>query len=290
MAKVQLFCGDCVEVMREMESESIDLVVTSPPYDDLRIYQGFKFDFQATALELARVLKRGGVIVWVVNDQTKNGSESLTSFKQAIFFVEQCRLKLHDTMIWEKSGSLPLTHDRYEQHFEYMFIFSKQKPKTFNPLMEQSLYVDQKRKICVHSASANEDSACKLSGKAGKEYTTKSEKMRRNIWKYSVGYKQSSKDDIAFQHPAIFPEQLVADHITSWSNEGDTVLDPFAGSGTTLKVSQQLGRNAIGIEISPQYCDLIRQRLAESEDLLTMLQKRDALECENLNLFNGDRG
>jgi site-specific DNA-methyltransferase (adenine-specific) len=264
---IQLLQGDCVSVMKIFEDELIDLVVTSPPYDNLREYQGFSFDFESTALELARVLKPGGVIVWVVSDQTKNGCESLSSFKQAIFFVEKAGLNLYDTMIWQKQP-LPLTHRRYEQHFEYMFIFSKGIPKTFNPIMDDSIFAGQIRPLANKSASLN-DRNSKVYGKEGKINITKATKMRGNIWNYPVGWMQSSKDEIAFQHPAIFPEQLSADHIKSWSNEGDLVLDPFCGSGTTLKSAMQLNRNAIGIEISPEYCDIARQRIEQSQDLLT---------------------
>jgi site-specific DNA-methyltransferase (adenine-specific) len=264
---IEVIHGDCVSVLKTFESDKIDLVVTSPPYDNLREYQGFSFDFESTALELARVLKPGGVIVWVVSDQTKNGCESLSSFKQAIFFVEKAGLNLYDTMIWQKQP-LPLTHRRYEQHFEYMFIFSKDIPKTFHPIMDDSIFTGQIRPLANKSASLN-DRNSKVYGKEGKINITKATKMRGNIWNYPVGWMQSSKDEIAFQHPAIFPEQLAADHLLSWSNEGDLVLDPFCGSGTTLKVAMQLNRNAIGIEISQEYCQIIKQRIEQSQDLLT---------------------
>jgi len=256
---MRLIHGDCLEVMRSMSDEFIDLVVTSPPYDQLRKYNGFKWDFEAIALELARILKIGGVIVWVVGDQTRHGCESLTSFKQAIFFVEQAKLRLHDTMIYQRHG-LPLSHPRYEQEFEYMFVFSKCKPKTFNPIRIPCAYSGSTKMIGHGSASTTEKSG-KLGGKNHKAWEIHDERIKGNVWHYGVGWAQSSKDKIAFQHPAIFPEKLAADHILSWSNEGDTVLDPFAGSGTTLKMALQLGRQAIGIEISEEYCEIARQRI-----------------------------
>lgn len=275
---IDVIHGDCVSVMKTFEDDKIDLVVTSPPYDDLRQYKGFSFDFESTALELARILKPGGVIVWVVNDQTKDGCESLTSFKQAIFFVEKAGLNLYDTMIWHKK-SIPLTHRRYEQHFEYMFVFSKGIPKTFNSIKESCFYSENKKTTRLKSATLYEPTSKagkqaiyyekKASrGGKGKILSVNKEKIKGNIWHYPVGG-CSSKDAIAFQHPAIFPEKLVADHIISWSNEGDLVLDPFCGSGTTLKVAMQLNRNAIGIEVSQEYCQIIRQRIEQSKDLLT---------------------
>jgi len=256
---MNLFNDDCLKIMREMGGDCIDLVLTSPPYDNLRNYNGFAWNFEEIAIELSRILKPGGVIVWVVGDQTKNGCESLTSFKQAIFFVERAGLNLYDTMIYQRHG-LPLSHRRYEQDFEYMFIFSKGIPKTFNPLKDPCRYSEITKSIGHGSASVGEKNS-KNGGKQHKSFAIKENKIRGNVWTYPVGWMQSSCDDIAFQHPAIFPEKLAADHILSWSNEGDTVLDPFAGSGTTLKVAELLKRQTIGIEISREYCDIIQRRL-----------------------------
>lgn len=247
-----IICGDSSEVLKTLDSESIDLVVTSPPYDNLRTYNGYSFDFETIAAELVRTLKPGGVIVWVVGDATVNGSETGTSFKQALYFMG-LGLNLHDTMIYQKSVP-PMNDRRYQHSFEYMFVFSKGIPTTYNPIMVDKNYNDKRKSKNFHRY-ANGDYAKGFSNPASNK------KPRENIWKiFAAG---GSSDKIASQHPAIFPEQLAADHIRSWSNEGDTVLDPFNGSGTTTKMAYQLNRNYIGIEISQEYCDIANKRLEQ---------------------------
>ena len=253
---------DCLEGMRQMEAESVDLTVTSPPYDNLRTYNGYCFDFENIARELYRVTKQGGVVVWVVGDATIDGSETLTSFRQAIGFRE-IGFRLHDTMIYA-SDKPPLTHNRYEQAFEYMFVFSKGKPKTFNPIMVPTIQAGIDKGIRTFREADNQ---LRL---AHKNELVADKKIKGNIWFYDTGNMCSTKDSIAFNHPAIFPELLVRDHINSWSNEGDIVLDPFMGSGTTAKVARALGRHYIGFEISAEYCDIIRQRLEQTKTLFDL--------------------
>ena len=243
---------DCLEGLKQLDDESIDLTVTSPPYDDLRKYNN-NFDFENIAKELYRVTKDGGVVVWVVADKTKNGSETGTSFKQALFFKD-IGFNLHDTMIY-MSDKPPLTHNRYEQKFEYMFVFSKGKPKTFNPIMEECKYAGSDKKARTFRHTGDELQETHIKNKVNKE------KIKGNVWYFSTGYNKSTKDIIAFKHPAIFPEQLANDHIISWSNERDTVLDIFSGSGTTAKMAKLNNRNYIGFEISKEYCDIAEERL-----------------------------
>ena len=227
--------------MARMDSESIDLTVTSPPYDDLRTYNGYSFDFESIAKELYRVTKLGGGIVWVVGDQTKNGSESGTSFKQALYFKE-IGFNLHDTMIYEKNSSTypaSVSGNRYSQIFEYMFVFSKGKPKA-------KLICDKPNKWAGHKD---------FSGKLKNPVPDFS--PRTNIWRYITSFN-------GVKHPAPFPEQLAADHIISWSNEGDVIYDPFMGSGTTGYVAKKLNRNYIGSEISLDYCLIANQRIIQA--------------------------
>ena len=245
---------DCLEGLKQLDDESIDLTVTSPPYDDLRKYNN-NFDFENIAKELYRVTKDGGVVVWVVADKTKNGSETGTSFKQALFFKD-IGFNLHDTMIY-MSDKPPLTHNRYEQKFEYMFVFSKGKPKTFNPIMEECKYAGSDKKARTFRHTGDELQETHIKNKVNKE------KIKGNVWYFSTGYNKSTKDIIAFKHPAIFPEQLANDHIISWSNEGDTVLDIFSGSGTTAKMAKLNNRNYIGFEISKEYCDIAEKRIQD---------------------------
>lgn len=258
-----IYHGDNTQVMSLFPDCCIDLTVTSPPYDDLRTYKdSLKWDFdvfKGIAEQLYRITKQGGVVVWVVNDKTHNGSETGTSFKQALYFKE-LGFNLHDTMIYHKSG-LTMNHNRYEQDFEYMFVFSKGKPKTFNPIKVPCKYPEKQRK---GTFSETEESARKArSGKQRKPVGT--EKIKGNIWYYAVGKNHSTKDEEAFDHPAIFPEKMVADHIISWSNENDTIFDPFMGSGTTNKMAYLLGRNSIGIEKVDDFYSIAKNRIEKSK-------------------------
>lgn len=235
--------------MKMLDDESIDLTVTSPPYDNLRKYNGYSFDFEKIAKELYRVTKQGGVVVWVVGDSTVKGSETGTSFKQALFFKE-CGFNLHDTMIYQKSTP-PLSHNRYEQNFEYMFVLSKGKPKTFNGIRVPRKYKDNRKNKAF---GRNQDNSRDY-GYSSQDDTV----LKTNVWNIFAG--GGSSDKIASKHPAIFPEQLANDHIISWSNKNDVVMDCFMGSGTTAKMALLNNRNYIGFEISKEYCDIAEERL-----------------------------
>ena len=260
IGNAKLIASDNVQAIKTLDDDCIDLTVTSPPYDNLRAYNGFKWDFEALAKDLYRVTKPGGVVVWVVGDATIKGSETGTSFRQALFFKDACGFNLHDTMIYSRK-SPPLTHRRYEQSFEYMFILSKGKPKTFNPLLRENLSFGQRNCFASTSASSKEIGSAQ-GGKQGKTYIARNRtSIKGNIWHYNVGNNCSTLDKIAFQHPAIFPEQLASDHILSWSNEGDMVLDPFMGSGTTGKMALLHNRKFIGIELSQEYVNIAKARI-----------------------------
>jgi len=253
----QILCGNCVHLLKQFPKNSVDLVVTSPPYDNQRDYKGYWFDFKGIVAGLIHVLKEGGVIVWVVNDAVIDGSETGTSFKQALQFKEM-GLNLHDTMIYRKKGiSYPSTN-RYYQCFEYMFVLSKGKPKTFNPIK------DRKNSWAGHKGHWGKANYRQKDGtmKVGnQDHVIPKYSVRSNIFSYSIGKGNTSKDEIAFKHPAIFPEKLARDHILSWSNENDVVLDPMCGSGTTCVVAHKLNRRWIGIDISKEYCELAEKRL-----------------------------
>ena len=251
----KIYCESNLDTMSRMPDNFIDLTVTSPPYDGLRKYNGYSFPFEEIAKALFRVTKVGGVLVWVVGDSTLNGSESGTSFKQAIFFME-CGFNLHDTMIYQKGMGLPLNHNRYEQDFEYMFILSKGKPKTFNPFRIKTIANDKRDGVFKDHNEINNK------GRAGaKRSDTKPDKIKGNIWAYSTGLNNSSNDTISFKHPATFPEKLAADHIHSWSNPGDLVYDCFMGSGTTAKMAHLQDRQWIGSEMSAEYVAIANKRL-----------------------------
>ncbi len=253
--KEEIVQGDCVEVLKTLDSESVDMVLTSPPYDDLRSYIEYDFDFPKTAFQIVRILKPGGVCVWVVGDATSDGSESGSSFKQALLFMN-LGLSLHDTMIYEKSGIPFPSSVRYNQCFEYMFVLSKGKPKTINLIRDKkNVMAGESRK---NTRQRTKDGWAESTGWEIADYG-----IRDNIWRYKTGMYKSTKDIAAFEHPAIFPEELAADHITSWSSPGDLVLDPFNGSGTTTKMAKQLGRRYMGIDISEEYCEIARKRLEQ---------------------------
>ena len=234
--------------MKRMDDCFIDLTITSPPYDNLRTYNGYEFEFEKIAKELFRVTKEGGVVVWVVGDATIKGSETGTSFKQALYAIE-CGFKLHDTMIWNKGGftAVGALKTRYAQVFEYMFVFVKGKLKTFNPLK------DRLNKKQTGTFLKNKRLADGAMGEVGKYGQRNKYGQRFNIWK--LANTDRSK------HPAIFPEKLVKDHIISWSNEEDLVYDCFMGSGTTAKMAHLQKRNWIGSEISKEYTELANKRI-----------------------------
>jgi len=250
---------NCLETIAKMPDNFIDLTITSPPYDTLRKYNNV-FNVSLIAKELLRVTKYGGVCVWIVSDATINGSETGTSFKQALEFINS-GWNLHDTMIYA-SDKPPLNHNRYEQEFEFMFIFSNGKPKTFNPIIIECKYVGEDKKASTFRQKGADLMEINI------KKSVRSHKIKGNIWRYSTGFNKSTNDNIAFKHPAIFPEKLVNDHIISWSNKGDLVYDPFMGSGTTAKMCIANNRDWVGSEISPEYCDIIKKRISSVQPSL----------------------
>lgn len=245
----QIYNGNCLDILREIEDDYVDLTVTSPPYDNLRDYEWYDFNFEWIAKELYRVTKKWWVVVRVANDATINGSETWTSFKQALYFKE-IWFNLHDTMIYAKINPIPLNHNRYEQAFEYMFVLSKWRPNT--------------------STIATEP--CKTAWWYNMwTYYLKDGKLRDAHWKWNLVKDTKKKNNIRYYpvwgkwvwHPAVFPIQLAKDHIMSWSNEWDIVLDPMCWSWTTCLAAKQLKRNYIGIDISQKYCEISRDRLME---------------------------
>jgi len=268
--KNKIYNESCLDTMSKIEDGVIDLTLTSPPYDDLRTYNKYvtgnktefneySFPFEDIAKELYRITKPGGVVVWVVGDATNKGSETGTSFRQALFFKE-CGFDLFDTMIYQKTGTPFPQKDRYNQIFEYMFVFSKGKPNTFNPVMKKNVTagaVRNSRKF----RNAEGEMIPGFNGKPVNEWG-----VENNIWVIRNGMYKSSKDIVAFEHPAIFPEELALKHIISWTLENDLIYDPFMGSGTTAKCSTQLKRNWIGSEIDNNYFELINKRMLNVSD------------------------
>ena len=250
----EIICGDCVEVMKKFPDNIIDLTVTSPPYDNLRAYKGYVFNFEEIANQLYRITKQGGVVAWIVGDSTIKGSETGNSFRQALYF-KGIGFNLHDTMIYVKRNYMPKTHNRYEQQFEYMFVLSKGKPRVFNALMKENISRGQIQKGTYRHNGSNLEIIHKYGQKI------KEEGIRTNVWFYSVNVPRIGSDN----HPAVFPEKLAEDHILSWSNKGDLVLDPMCGSGTTCGMAKSNDRKYMGIDICEEYCGVAKKRLESIE-------------------------
>ena len=242
-----IVCGDNVATLATFPDASIDLVVTSPPYDNLRTYGGHSWDFEGVAQQLWRVIKPGGVVVWVVADATIDGSETGTSFRQALRFME-VGFRLHDTMIYQTSKP-PMNDRRYQSEFEFMFVFSRNEPAAWNPIKSPTKHAGER----VSGTYWNVDGTQKQ--RHGDGRPVDDDFVRGNVWRMV--------DRQGNGHPATFPEALARDHILSWSNEGDIVLDPFNGSGTTTKMARLMGRRFIGVEVNPEYCEIARKRLAQ---------------------------
>lgn len=255
----RIYQMDCVEGMKLIPENSIDFTITSPPYDQLRDYKGYSFDFEGVASELFRITKEGGIVVWVVGDSVVKGSETLTSFKQALHFKE-IGFNIHDTMIYVKNSYPFPPSNRYYQQFEYMFVLSKGKPKTANLLRVETKW--RKKNDEISTTRQKDGTTTSMKYEKGKKT-----RIRDNVWNFNTGYMRTTKDKFAYKHPAMFPEQLAEDHILSWSNEGDIVFDPFVGAGTTAKMAQINNRKYLGFEISPEYIEITNMRLESIEDL-----------------------
>lgn len=254
MEKNKIYCGNCVEILKDFPENSIDLTVTSPPYDLLRDYKGYSFPFEEIAQQLFRVTSERGMVIWIVGDQTVDGDESGTSFCQALYFKE-LGFKLHDTMIYEKHNFSNPSKTRYHQIFEYIFCLSKGTPRIFNPIKDRKNIEFGKSNWGKNTVRLKNGDLKERPKRIVAEYG-----MRRNIWKYVTG-KQSLDAKLSYKHPAPFPYELAFDMIISWSNPDSLVLDPMCGSGTVLKAAKDLSRNYIGIDISLEYCALSQERL-----------------------------
>jgi site-specific DNA-methyltransferase (adenine-specific) len=266
---INLLHGDCLELMKDIPENSIDLTVTSPPYDNLRSYNGNNDKWNASVwksviTDLFRITKDGGVVVWVVNDATIKGSETGTSFRQALHFMD-CGFNLHDTMIYQKDACPFPETNRYYPSFEYMFILSKGKPKTTNLIMDKP---NKRFGEKITGTGRNPDGTLKphIAVKNKTNRVVKEFGVRTNVWLYSVGKWKITKDEYAYEHPAMFPEQLAQDHIITWSNPGDIVFDPFMGSGTTGKMAVLNGRKFIGVELDDEYFEIAKRRISEARN------------------------
>ncbi len=252
----RIYNENCIDTMGRMQEEFVDMIITSPPYDGLRKYNGYSFDFENIAKEVYRIIKPGGVLVWVVGDQTQGGSESASSFRQAIY-LKEVGFNLHDTMIYAKKNFIPLTHNRYEQSFEYMFVFSKGKPKVFNGIREPSKTAGSEYNYSKKGSNITEGGY----RRRDEVVKTAETKLHTNIFYYATGSSGT-------KHPAPFPLALAVDQISTWSNPGELVYDPFMGSGTVAVACNKNDRKWIGSEISKDYCEGANKRIKQSDSLV----------------------
>jgi len=261
-----IYNEDCLTTMSRLPDECIDLTVTSPPYDNMRTFHGYVFDFEAIATQLLRITKEGGVIVWNVGDQVLDGSESGTSFRQALFFKE-IGFNLHDTMIYQKTGAAYWSvnvHRRYAQVFEYMFVFSKGKPETVNLIRDRPNKATKSTGVSYYQMWKPDGTRVPLR----LDRPVQPFGVRTNIWRIKNG----KTDDFKREHPAVFPDQLAGDHITTWSNKGELVYDPFMGSGTTAVMAKRLERHYLGSEVSAEYCRLAAGRLSKQDGEIVLAE------------------
>lgn len=252
----RIYNCDCVDGMVSLPDGCIDVVVTSPPYDGMRVGYTSQYDMAGLIHHLYRTVKDGGVVVWVCKDETRNGSESLTSFRTAISFTDT-GFNLYDTMIWEKPSPPTPTEGRYYDVFEYMFVFSKGVPKTRN-LLSDRVNLTAGAKLPKEGKSSRD-----------RRYITGVRTVHETSRRFNVWH--IPQENNKTEHPAVFPIKIAADHIMTWSNGGDLVCDPFMGSGTTAVAAMKLGRNFIGFELKKEYCDIANKRIEENRDLFTMI-------------------
>jgi site-specific DNA-methyltransferase (adenine-specific) len=250
---IEIYNEDCLDYLKRQPDNSIKFTLTSPPYDNIRNYNGYSFPFEDIAQELWRCTSVGGVVAWNVADATVKGSETGTSMRQALYFMS-LGFRLHDTMIYAKNNPMPagVSSKRYHQAWEYIFILSKDTPETFNPITVKAKFGH----VIANMKHRGKDGELKYTKTKRNEFT-----KVRNIFEYNIGGGQSTKDKVAFKHPAIMPEQLAADMISTWTNAGDSVFDPFTGAGTTAKMCFLLDRKFQGTELSTEYCNIIKERL-----------------------------
>lgn len=256
---IEIHTGDCCAALKKFTAESVQCVVTSPPYDELRTYGGYEFRFEETARELFRVLCDGGVLCWNIKDAIIEGSESLTSCTHKIYLARVCGFRVR-TIIYQKRNFSHPQKGFYHSVFEYVFICSKGKPRAFNPLMDRkNITAGAVGNLGVNTFTERDGSKSVRAKKVTKEFG-----MRHDVW---LGLTRGQEEMCKrLPHPAMMPKWLARDLILSWSNPGDVVLDPFAGSFTTCKIALKLGRIPIGIEINPEYAQEALKIAAKEQD------------------------
>lgn len=252
---MRLLTGDACEILPTIRESSVDLTVFSPPYDGLRDYKGKpSFDMAVLGREILRVTKEGGVCCMVIQDATKNGAKSLTSFRTACLFAD-LGWRLFECCIYSRAG-VPGAWwtKRFRVDHEYIFIFTRGDglPRRFD---KTSLMVESKYAGITAGGTKR---TTKGDFVAIKKTVISPLKCRGTIWHYAASNTERNKTKS--EHPATYPDSLARDIISCFSKEGDLVLDPMMGSGTTGIASVNMGRRFLGIEISVQYMEIAKRR------------------------------
>lgn len=280
LAENKIVCTDCLDGMARMPGESVPLSVTSPPYGGLRTYDGHSsFDFLAVAKELYRVTMPGGVVVWVVQEQIIDGSESGETSRQRLAFAD-IGFRLHHTMVMAKSGGHQHSSNRYGRALEYAIILSKGVPRYFCPFRDKPNKEAGRMKTFKNRLPDGSFAPVK-------HRMTPPFGIRPPVWTYATGRNVTAKEGYALDHPAVMPEKMAEDHILSWSKVGDLIFDPFAGSGTTLKMARLNYRNYLGFEVNPDYVEIARRRLRDGE--VQIRQRAEESLAEDFTELTGGR-
>ena len=269
----QLYVGDCATLLPQLKLQA-NLILTSPPYDRLRDYGGDGFIFEPVADACVDSLAPGGVLVWIVADATIDGTETCTSMKQALYFREK-GLLLHDTMIYVKRGGPAAgTQKRHKNAWEYMYVFSNGQPKTVNLIEDKIVQYPGANRLVPRR---QKDGSLEYGSRGEMPEVT----FRDNVWSYSPGFRKSARNVIAHKHPAIFPEELAGDHIRTWTEPNDLVLDPMVGSGTTMRAAKDLNRRSVGIEKHEGYIEDIKMRMAQQTLWMPEIHTQTSAEFQN---------
>ena len=251
----KIICEDNITYLKTLPDECIDFVITSPPYDALRDYNGYKLDLHGLGVELLRVLKDGGICVMVIQDSTRDFAKSLTSFRTIVDWCDNIGFRLFECNIYNRQGTEGAWwKKRFRVDHEYMPIFLKGKrPQYFD---KENIKIPSKHGGKIMTGA-------NIRTKNGQ---TGSRKVKINPTKcpgtvMTFGNTCGGESKLKSKHPAVFPNMLAYDMIECFCPEDGTVLDPFNGSGTTTLAAKCLGRNYIGIDVSEEYNKIARERL-----------------------------
>jgi site-specific DNA-methyltransferase (adenine-specific) len=275
---IRLFLGDAAKELKKIDNESVDLIVTSPPYADQRkqTYGGIQPDeyvewFMPIAAELQRVLKPTGTFMLNIKERVVAG-ERHTYVLELIIAMRQQGWLWTEEMIWHKKNCYPgKWPNRFRDAWERLLQFNKQ--KNFNMYQDTVMvptgdWAKSRLKNLSYTDRTRDES------KVGSGFGKKIENWIGRSMAYPTNVMHMATECGNKSHSAAFPEALPEHFINLFTREGDTVLDPFMGSGTTIVVAERMARNAIGVEILREYYDMVAATAKPSPKQLVLMQKR----------------